>query len=44
MGAEGRKRENELAVREFRMEDAARASEILLTVREAASWSSQGLT
>src|SRR5208283_3232396 len=43
MVAEGRKRENEFVVREFRLADATQASEILLTVREAASWSSQGL-
>jgi [ribosomal protein S18]-alanine N-acetyltransferase len=43
MGAEGQRRECELVVREFCAEDAAQASEILLAVREAASWSSQGL-
>jgi ribosomal-protein-alanine N-acetyltransferase len=43
MGAEGQQREAGFVVREFRVEDAARASEILLAVREAASWSSRGL-
>jgi len=43
MGAEGQQREAEFVVREFRVEDAAQASEILLAAREAASWSSRGL-
>jgi len=44
MVAEGRKSDDELVVREFRAEDAAQASEVLLAAREAASWSSHGLT
>lgn len=43
MGAEGQQREAEFVVRDFRVEDAAQASEILLAAREAASWSSRGL-
>jgi len=43
MGAEGQQREVEFVVRDFRVEDAAQASEILLAAREAASWSSRGL-
>ncbi len=43
MGVEGRQEENAFVVREFRAQDAAEASEVLLAAREAASWSSQGL-
>jgi ribosomal-protein-alanine N-acetyltransferase len=43
MHTEIRQREKEFVVREFRAEDAACASDILLESREAASWSSRGL-
>jgi ribosomal-protein-alanine N-acetyltransferase len=43
MRVEDQQTENDFVVREFRAEDAAQASEILLAAREAASWSSQGL-
>lgn len=43
MRAEGQQRKEEFLVREFRAEDAAQASDILLAAKEAASWSSQGL-
>jgi len=43
MGAEQKHKEGAFAVREFRAEDAAAASEILREAREAASWSRQAL-
>jgi [ribosomal protein S18]-alanine N-acetyltransferase len=43
MGAEQKRKESAFDVREFRAEDAAAASEILLDAREAASWSRQAL-
>jgi ribosomal-protein-alanine acetyltransferase len=43
MGAEGPQNKAEFVVRDFRVEDAGQASEILLGAREAASWSSRGL-
>lgn len=43
MRVEDQQTEDDFVVREFRAEDAAQASEILLAAREAASWSSQGL-
>ena len=43
MGAEQRHIERAYVVREFRAEDAAAASEILLETRESASWSRQAL-
>jgi ribosomal-protein-alanine N-acetyltransferase len=43
MGAKPKHNEGAFAVREFRAEDTAAASEILLEAREAASWSRQAL-
>ncbi|HKM84394.1 MAG TPA: ribosomal protein S18-alanine N-acetyltransferase [Candidatus Acidoferrum sp.] len=43
MGAEPKHNEEAFVIREFRAEDAAVASEILLETREAANWSKQAL-
>jgi [ribosomal protein S18]-alanine N-acetyltransferase len=43
MGAEQKRGEGAFEVREFRAEDAAAASEILLEARESARWSRQAL-